>query len=332
MKISHSLKIKKFLLETGLFSLCSKLFDKDSVAILRYHSVVNPEDNYYAHPGICISPCQFERQIAYMASNYNIVSLDTVVDCVNNKVNFPENSVVITFDDGYRDNYRAYEIMKKYNATGTFYITAECIDGKKVLWLFEVRYLVINIQKEKIELNINGDNLVFSTENRNKCIDDITVLIKSNDIEEREIIMEQLRGQVSVDNYDELSGKVMLSWDQVREMSENGMTIGGHTNTHCNLPNARLENAIKEINGCKEIIERNLHTPVKHFSYPNSGPYPYFNNEIKEVVRRAGFVSATTSADGFMELASDLFEIRRVRVTENLCEIICFIELNRLKK
>jgi peptidoglycan/xylan/chitin deacetylase (PgdA/CDA1 family) len=73
-----------------------------------------------------------------------------------------------------------------------------------------------------------------------------------------------------VNNFQAMSKKVMLTWEQVREMKNNGMTIGGHTMTHINLPNAKAEDARQEIIDCKELIENKIGSKVNHFSYPNS--------------------------------------------------------------
>ncbi len=324
--------IKACLLYSGLLSIITLLYPNKRVAILRYHSVKNGRENFYSVPGVNISLQAFERHVRYFSKNYRIVSLDEVVKCIKDRIPFKKNSVVFTFDDGYADNYDAFKILKKYGGQGTFYLTAGSIDGKSYLWLFLVRYLITSTEKERVELAVNGKHLKFCTKDKEKAIENITVLIKSNDIQTRDDIIKQLRQQLTVDNLEETSKKVMLSWNQVEEMCAEGMTIGGHTNTHCNLPNAKPEDAAKEIEDGKRLIESNLNVYIKHFAYPNGGPYPYFNDEIKEFVKNAGFSSATTSLNGFVDMDSDLFKLRRVRTTESLSETVCSLELERLKE
>jgi peptidoglycan/xylan/chitin deacetylase (PgdA/CDA1 family) len=324
--------IKGCLFYSGLLSMITLLFPNKRVAILRYHSVKNGKENFYSVPGVNISIQTFERHVRYFSKNYRIVSLDEVVKCIKDKIPFKKNSVVFTFDDGYKDNYDAFKILKKYGGQGTVYLTAGCIEGKTHLWLFVVRYLIMNTHEEKVKLIVNGKPLTFCTKNKEKAISDITILIKSNDIQTREDIMKQLRRQLVVDNLDEASKNVMLTWNQVRKMFADGMTMGGHTSTHCNLPNAKPEEARKEIEDSKRLVDSNLKTNVKHFAYPNSGPYPYFNNEIKAFVKDAGFCSATTSLNGFVDMDSDLFELKRIRTTEIISETVCSLELERFKE
>ncbi|MHC4453630.1 MAG: polysaccharide deacetylase family protein, partial [Planctomycetota bacterium] len=210
--------IKASLFYSGLFSIITLLYPNKRVAILRYHSVKNGKENFYSVPGVNISLQAFERHVRYFSKNYRIVSLDEVVKCIKDKIPFRKNSVVFTFDDGYADNYDAFKILKKYGGQGTVYLTAGCVDGKTHLWLFLVRYLIINAEKERVKLVVNGKPLTFCTKDKEKAIGDITVLIKSNDIQTRGDIVKQLRHQLTVDNLEEASKKVMLTWDQAREM------------------------------------------------------------------------------------------------------------------
>jgi peptidoglycan/xylan/chitin deacetylase (PgdA/CDA1 family) len=105
------------------------------------------------------------------------------------------------------------------------------------------------------------------------------------------------------------------------------MIIGGHTMTHLNLPNADPDEARDEIISCRAALEKKLEIPIRHFSVPNSGPYPYYNADVKQMVAASGYVSAVTSAHGFVDTASELLELRRIRTVPELYETIATIEL-----
>lgn len=324
--MKYSLKIKNALFRAGFFTLCQKLRHPRTVAILRYHAIVDPADNYYASPSICISPEQFEAQVAYLSARHNVISLDTVVECLQNDRPFPENAVAFTFDDGYRDNYVASQILKKYSATGTFYITAGCIETPEVLWLFEINYLVKRTANIELNFKTRHGEQCYRLDSHAKRADAVRKLvqfIKSNDRDVREDIRAQLREQTGdVSQFEERAARVMLTWEQIREMQDKGMTIGAHTMTHLNLPNARPDDAAQEIENCKRLLQEKTGRAIHHFSYPNGGPYAHHNADIKNLVRRVGYKSATTSNNGRVALRDDLFELRRIRVTAHLSEIL----------
>jgi len=334
--MKYSSKIKNILFRSGIMALSRLTVGRGQAAILRYHSVAEPTDNFYASPSICVSPDEFEIQVRYLSKNYNIISLDEVADCIAEQRPFAERAVVLTFDDGYRDNYVAYKIMKSYGIRGTFYVTAGCIGNGTIFWLFEIIYLIRNTVRSNVELVVNGIKTIFSLDStfeREVAIRKITEVIKSNNLEVREDIRKQLKAQIhDVSDLDEKALRVMLSWEQVQEMVNNGMTIGGHTMSHLNLPNAKYEDVVREIQDCKQIIEENTSVAVRHFSYPNGGNYSYYDESIIKIVKESGYYTATTSNNGLVYLDSKLYELKRVRVTGNLPEIVFQIQCEPIVK
>ncbi len=327
----YSYLIKKVLFKSGLMKFASGLRNGKTIAILRYHSVVEPDRNYYVSPLITVSPEVFENHVRYFKNNFNIISLDDVRHCMDHQMPFPKRAVVFTFDDGYRDNYTAYQILKKYDATGTFYIASACIDNKETLWLFEIIYLLSRTQNSRIsiELQNHGRQFPLSTPHeRTLSARKITEIIKSNGLDTRESIRTQVKNQTTdVWDFSQKASEVMLTWNQVKEMSDNGMTIGGHTTTHLNLPNADPVDAKREIVGCKTEISLRTGKDVSHFSYPNGGKYDYYNDAIVEMVKAAGYTTATTSNNGTATLSSDPYTLKRIRVSPYLSEVLYQISM-----
>ncbi len=123
--------------------------------------------------------------------------------------------------------------------------------------------------------------------------------------------------------------RVMLTWDEVREMHALGMTMGSHTMTHPNLPNAGLEAARRELTLSKATIEREINAPVTMFSYPNGGAEKYMTPEVAQVVRETGFDAATTSRNAFASATSDLYALERIQVSERLEDLAFALEVER---
>ncbi|HHL71939.1 MAG TPA: hypothetical protein ENJ29_05445 [Bacteroidetes bacterium] len=333
IKMRMTWMIKVIFFYTGVFALIRKFRPNRKLAILRYHAVVDGRDNYYASPSISISRRQFERHVRYFAKNYTIISLDEAVKKLRAKKPLPANAVVFTFDDGYADNFYAHEILKKYGGTGTFYLTAECIDRKEPFWLSEVIYLFLHGRRNEASIHLDDEVYEYKLDNKLKkwrAIQAVVALIKSNNRDVRERIRKQLRDQLEPADFERKLDAVMLTWDQVRTMHEAGMTMAAHTLTHLNLPNAEPEDALHEISGCKKLLEEKLQAPVLHFSYPNSGPYKYYTEEIRDMVEKSGYLSSTTSYAGFADENSDFFAIRRVRTVSSLVETVAGLELSKL--
>jgi hypothetical protein len=216
---------------------------------------------------------------------------------------------------------------------GIFYITSGCIETNEIFWVSEVRYFINKTKHKKLFLSIKDkifDTCLFSDADRFDAITRLTYLMKSVDIQGREEIREALRAQLN--DVPPFPNNLMLTWQQLREMAAMGMEIGGHTMTHPNLPSAQADEASLEIGQCKELLEKQLGVKVNHFAYPNGGSACHYDERVKKLVSQSGFLSATTSKAGLVAGNVDLFEVRRMRATENLCDMLWEIEETRIRR
>jgi peptidoglycan/xylan/chitin deacetylase (PgdA/CDA1 family) len=86
-----------------------------------YHSIdVNPQKG----DRLTVTPEAFERQMRFFKEHkYNVISLEDAADIIKNKKKAPPRTVVVTFDDGYKNNYTyAFPVLKKYNFPATIFV------------------------------------------------------------------------------------------------------------------------------------------------------------------------------------------------------------------
>ena len=102
----------------------------------------------------------------------------------------------------------------------------------------------------------------------------------------------------------------LMSWDQIREMNDHGIEIGGHGCTH--QPLAKIADSIaqKEITRCKKVIEQNLDIEVRHFSYPHGN----MSDSVRNMVHAAGYLTACSIIPGFNFKSTDPYVLRRIEV------------------
>ena len=89
------------------------------VPVLNYHQVEDKDGN-----PLTLWTDQFEAQMAYLAAEgYTTITIDEMMDAYEHGTPLPEKPVIITFDDGYADNYEnAYPILKKYGFKATIFL------------------------------------------------------------------------------------------------------------------------------------------------------------------------------------------------------------------
>lgn len=102
----------------------------------------------------------------------------------------------------------------------------------------------------------------------------------------------------------------LLSWDEIRQINSNGITIGSHTLTHRRLLKLTRVEALAEIQESKKSIEKQLGVPVRHFSYP----YGETSESVASMVRQAGYLTACTTMSGFNGADMNLFSLRRLDI------------------
>jgi len=107
---------------------------------------------------------------------------------------------------------------------------------------------------------------------------------------------------------------LMLTWDQIREMSNNSMSIQSHTLTHPLFSCLDFKNTEKEIVDSKQIIQDNIGKAVNYISLPNGD----FNKHYFEIVSDNGFRGGFSSIYGFNGKGTDPFLLRRIDIRKNI--------------
>lgn len=310
--------IKSVVSHRSFLKLSRSVTVRPRAAILCYHSVAERSDHpqQYLSENLTVAPEAFERQIRFLSQHYSIVQLESLVDCLRSGHRPDRDSVAITFDDGYRDNYEhAFPILRRHGVSATFYLTTGCIENLQLLWTAQLRYVISVTHLDNLQLNgmANCSFDLSTPQGREDAFTMLVVHMKNIPTPQRLELLEVVCKKLQVNEFLPL-GRVMMSWNQMREMHREGMSFGAHTVTHPNLPNTELEEARQEIQESKQMLEDQLGGRVDHFAYPNGRGSSHLTQGIKELVREAGFCSAVTSQKGCVQSGDDLFSLRRIGV------------------
>lgn len=312
---------------TGLLNLINyfrkKALKRGSFTILTYHRI---SDSNYGDPFLSITPHNFERQIQYLAKKYKIVSLGELTKYVQPQYPALDDYVAITFDDGYRDNYtNAYPILRKYKVPATIFLSTGFIGTDELFWWDKVtriiKFIIENnlcidfsedIYPEKIKdaiVNISSANSLNSSKA-------ICTLLKEISEEKKNLVLDDLEKQISpLPKYDQ-DRPCTLTWDEVKQMSEDGIEFGSHTVTHPILTQVKSDQARYEISNSKMEIERKIGKVVLHFAYPN-GERSDFDERIKQFVKDNNYISACTTINGANGLQDDIFSLKRRAIDDS---------------
>jgi peptidoglycan/xylan/chitin deacetylase (PgdA/CDA1 family) len=280
--------------------------------IMMYHRVCPMQDWLFATCyGFSVSPNSFEKQVEYLTRNYDVISLSHLLEILQRSNIPPAKSVCFTFDDGYEDNYTyAYPILKRYGVPATFFLTTEYI-GSQISPFSLLRSLQYT-QIKKLKLSEIGEFKLHSPKERWQAFCTIWEELKGMPEERAREIIEEINSLSGVDIL--FSEGPMLSWEEIREMSENGMEFGAHTRRHPNLVSQpTLEEARWEIEQSKRDIEGKLGKEVKAFAYP----YGKFDERIMEIVKEAGFMGAVTMLPQWVKGGENPYLLGRISPSDD---------------
>ncbi len=276
--------------------------------ILSYHRF-SPYKEIIPSIPRCLSIWDFRQQIEYICKHFEPVPLSLIASCIRERVPFPKNSLVITIDDGYKDNYiYAYPILKEYGVPATIFLTTSYIDGGQPPWEAKISFAISRTPLKEIYLKGVGKFSLEGEKRRYIATKWMIKRLKKFTDKRKNLLVEKLLELCEVKIPSELGGKLMLSWEEIKEMSEGGIEFGAHTVTHPVLTKMSLEEARWEIESSKEEIEERLGKPVVSFAYP-SGIY---SEEIVKLVKKAGFLCAVTTKLEEIKPRSNPYELGRV--------------------
>ena len=250
----------------------------------------------------------------YFCRKYEILSLDKLAHYIHRKKSLPEKAVVITLDDGYKDNYLyAYPILRKYRIPATIFLTTGHIGTGNLFWWDEVAYIIQHTAVSQLNLDELGGYSLHSKPARFHAAFAIKEGLRRLPNERRISLIEKLLSISGVDIPADLGKELVLSWDDIREMSNHGIDFGAHSVNHPVLTNMPLEQAEWEIAQSKKDIEEKLGKEVTTFSYPNGD----FTPQIAKFIKESGFTCAVSILPGKLIGSKDSpYELGRIGATK----------------
>ncbi|WP_315116782.1 polysaccharide deacetylase family protein [uncultured Clostridium sp.] len=128
------------------------IYNDRGIPVLMYHSI-----NYEKGNGLMVPKEQFREHMSYLQKNgYTTLTLDQLYDFFINNKPIPEKSVVITLDDGYKDNYtNAFPILKEFNFNAVVFVITNNIDNHKNFLTSEQ---IIEMDKNGIQIQSHTAN------------------------------------------------------------------------------------------------------------------------------------------------------------------------------
>ncbi len=293
-------KLAKRAESLGLNRLVRLIGSWRGLLVLTYHRIGDADRCEFDRGVYSTDETSFAEQMEFVRRHFEVVSIEDVVRRPSSDWK-KRQAVLITFDDGYIDNYEiAFPILKRWEIPAHFFVTSGFIDQRSIAWWDEIAWMMRQQYAGCSETEVD-DAIVETVE-------------KYYEVPEAECesYLERVGDQAQTGRFQGAS-PVWMNWDMLREMAASGMSFGGHTVSHPILTRIRSGNWEHELTEGRRRLEEELGVDVQVFSYPVGNP-DCFSGELKQLT--AKHYRAAFSCYGGVNLGKsagswDRFDLRR---------------------
>ncbi len=283
------------------------------ITILTYHGIVNDiidvklQRNFHKIK-------EFEAQISFLKrKKFKFLNATEFVYYIENPDKVKKQRMVfVTFDDGYKNNLKAIEVLKKYQVSATFFISTACIGSDISIWTVNLSLLLLKGKLTSLKFQ-EIDYSLLTSDLRLQVFNKIRNILKKVNSELRNKLYEsilrqyprnELQNLISANNYFE-----MLNWNEIQAIQSENIQFHSHGHFH-EIHNGlqTQETLFNEIVHSKHIIEEKLNQKVFLFAFPNGDNE---NNTLPLLIQN-GFEGAFVLGDKKFTLGSNKYNIPRI--------------------
>lgn len=276
------------LVYSGSCALGRKIANRDGAIILYGHRISDDDEGYLQG----LKPEWLNQQLAYLTRHYEVIPLRTLVDCFERGQPVPRRSVVLTFDDGFRDNLTdAFPLLQRYRVPATIFVVTGSLTHGDLPWSQRLGYVFQRTTERRLEHPLAGQGLdLSSAASRFNAYRTVKKPISHMGRPDRDRTIAELARLLRVDPPKDR----MLNWDEARELQAAGIEIGAHTYSHPLLANVSPEEARWEMEKSLDDLTRELGIERPSFCFPAGS----LNSELLHIVPQLGFRCAFLPGQG----------------------------------
>ncbi len=277
-----------------------------------YHYVRDLEHSKYPEiKGLDVE--LFKEQIRHILKYYTVIRMEELIAGVKKEKILPDNSLLLTFDDGYKDHFEfVFPILDGAGVQGSFFPSAKAIQEQRVLAVNKIHFILATVaDKKQIVSDIFVELDKFREEYslaRNEYYYQKLAIAGRYDAAEvifikrilqrelpeklRNLIIDLLFYKYVAKDERSFSQKLYMDVDQLKYLRQKGMYIGSHSYDHYWLDTLPPEKQVKEIELSLEFLKKtgcNIEDFV--FCYP----YGAYNESLLTILKEKGCSLALTT-------------------------------------
>ena len=263
-----------------------------------------------------------KKQLAFFQSSFNVVRMEQVIASINGEDKLPDKAILLTFDDGYIDNYMyALPLLEEFGYQGSFFIPGKTFTEHKLLDVNKIHYILacadvsqlVNDVKEKLdyyrgsEFDFPATEELWSQYAKESRFDNRETIFVKRILQT--VLPERLRSFISSELFkkyvgiteEQLAYELYMNEDQIRALKRHGMFIGIHGYDHYWLGNMQEYEMMKDISKALEVMDEFIDRKEWVMNYP----YGNYTPEVISYIRSMGACVGVTTRVHAADLDSD---------------------------
>lgn len=272
----------------------------------------------------------FKKQLEFFQKNFHFISMQDILDCIYENKQLPQSSILLTFDDGFKDHYQyVFPLLKKMEINAAFFPPALPIMENLILDVHKIHFILASVSNPQLIVDeifhlIKKFSIEFELKTPETYFSELAV---SNRFDSKEIVFIKrilqrnlpsiLRGKITdslfqkfiKESENDFSSKLYMNIDEIHEMVENGIYFGSHSYSHQWLSYLSTKELELELNNSIKFCNKvNSDTKNLVMCYP----YGNYNENIVSKLIKFGFKAGLTTKVGDAKISkSNIFSLER---------------------
>lgn len=303
--------------DAGLLALAERLARRPGLLVLTYHRIGDPAGQPYYGPVSSATAEALGAELLALRQTHRVVSAEDVAAMAGAGFRVDAPSALVTFDDGYRDNFEAaLPVLKAAGVPAVFFLPTDFLQAPRLPWWDHVAYVIHNTAAPLLRLDWPEPIAVDLRQTpRAEAVARVVRLYLDHHVSDEPRFRAELedRAGVVVDRAG-VGRDLFLTWDQARALVAAGMSIGSHSVTHRDLARLPEDEQLAELVESRRVLQAEVGRAVTTLAYPYGWPGA-FDEVTRRLAREAGYVVAFSSLAGINRPGkTDPHAVRRLGV------------------
>jgi peptidoglycan/xylan/chitin deacetylase (PgdA/CDA1 family) len=308
--------IKRIVLKIGFVRTLFYRFLPDGVYVFNYHRIYSEEikETIFDESVISCTDNELDAQLVELKRYFDVIHPSDLEEALEAPTK--NKRALITFDDGYIDNYaNAYPILKKHDVSAIFFVPTAYINSLEVPWWDKLAFVVCTGWASK-RICLKGNNHYSEDKTVKQVISTLSRAAKQQQEQQTSKFIDDIAAENGIDTSSINHVRLFMNWEELKEVSANNIVIGSHSVNHDILTTLDQERCNEEFKESKAKLDKETGKDTTFFAYP-VGDATHFADSMANALQKEGYTYAFNNMRGLNRNGANRYSLNRFSVNQS---------------